>query len=325
MERFIQGFAGYSCPLGLSIASNPHRIQGYMRGLSPTRGQVVYFFRQVAGHPVVKQRKVLSQNAQTTTGTGWRPYAPPPTTRSDGSVAEKKETRKEDYVLPGAAPYIMEKQNDLWGLLSSFKEAWEQGRNLPHSAVPPPKFSDERFRTIRILAHQPKTLHHYYFISGMQQVSWGPPIIVALVANSFPFPATYWAQKRSLFSFGKQETEAEKAKSAPQQKKKRQLLSWRVGFHGGRKKLQGPGPADPGYKRGDLGKQPITGGTVFLLRAEVLTKKDKRSKMNLLFVAISTLIAQNRVTAATSSSKRHFFHPTRIFRAKLCELGISGV
>ena len=75
MERFIQLFADF-----LSLVYHCFDrivIHGYLSGLSRPE-QVVYFFRQVLGIPVVS-KEILSQRT-TTTGTGSR--RTPATTRS---------------------------------------------------------------------------------------------------------------------------------------------------------------------------------------------------------------------------------------------------
>jgi hypothetical protein len=101
MERFIQSFADllafvYHC-------FDRIVIHGYLSGLSRPE-QVVYFFRQVLGMPVVS-KEILSQ--RTNDYRGWvEGYA-----RNHKIPMEwaEKGTRKEDYVLP--ALRRMEKQN----------------------------------------------------------------------------------------------------------------------------------------------------------------------------------------------------------------------
>src|SRR5580692_10097190 len=103
--------------------------------------QVVYFFRQVLGIPVVS-KEVLSQ--RTNDYRSWvEAYA-----RNQGIAMEwaEKGVRKEDYVLP--ALRRMEKRN-VYGVYSIFK-SMEQGRTFRISV---PKFPTED-PNYRILAHQ---------------------------------------------------------------------------------------------------------------------------------------------------------------------------
>ena len=90
MERFIQLFADF-----LSLVNHCFDrivIHGYLSGLSRPE-QVVYFFRQVLGIPVVS-KEIFSQRTN-----DYR----------DWVEAAEKGTRKEDYVLP--ALRRMEKKN----------------------------------------------------------------------------------------------------------------------------------------------------------------------------------------------------------------------
>ena len=115
-------------------------INGYLSGLSRPE-QVVYFFRQVLGIPVVS-KEVLSQ--RTNDYRSWvEAYA-----RNQGVAMEwaEKGVRKEDYVLP--ALRRMEKRN-VYGVYSIFK-SMEQGRTFRISV---PKFPTED-PNYRILANQ---------------------------------------------------------------------------------------------------------------------------------------------------------------------------
>ena len=97
-------------------------INGYLNGLSRPE-QVVYFFRQVLGIPVVS-KEILSQ--RTNDYRGWvDAYA-----RNHKIPVEwaGKGVRKEDYVLP--ALHRMEKKN-AYGVYLIFKEHGA-GPDLPH-------------------------------------------------------------------------------------------------------------------------------------------------------------------------------------------------
>ena len=155
-------------------------INGYLSGLSRPE-QVVYFFRQVLGIPVVS-KEVLSQ--RTNDYRNWvEAYA-----RNHGIAMEwaEKGVRKEDYVLP--ALRRMEKRN-VYGVYSIFK-SMEQGRT---SRISVPKFPTED-PDYRILAHQQSRFTHYYFY--IRDEVLGP--IVVRMASFFPFHATYWLNGHSF-------------------------------------------------------------------------------------------------------------------------------
>jgi hypothetical protein len=178
MERFIHLFADF-----LSLVYHCFDrivIHGYRSGLSRPE-QVVYFFRQVLGIPVVS-KEVLSQ--RTNDYRDWvEAYA-----RNHKIPIEwaEKGIRKEDYVLP--ALRRMEKKN-AYGVYLIFK-SMEQGRTF--------RISVPRFPTKdpnhRILAHQRSRFTHYYFY--IRDAVLGP--IIVRVASFFPFPATYWLNGHSF-------------------------------------------------------------------------------------------------------------------------------
>ena len=178
MERFIQLFADL-----LSLVYHCFDrivIQGYLSGLSRPE-QVVYFFRQVLGIPVVS-KEILSQ--RTNDYRDWvEAYA-----RNHKIPIEwaEKGTRKEDYVLP--ALRRMEKKN-AYGVYFIFK-SMEQGRTFRISL---PKFPTKD-PNHRILAHQRSRFTHYYFY--IRDAVLGP--IIVRVASFFPFPATYWLNGHSF-------------------------------------------------------------------------------------------------------------------------------
>jgi hypothetical protein len=178
MERFIQLFADF-----LSLVYHCFDrivIHGYLSGLSRPE-QVVYFFRQVLGIPVVS-KEVLSQ--RTNDYRDWvEAYA-----RNHKIPIEwaEKGTRKEDYVLP--ALRRMEKKN-AYGVYFIFK-SMEQGRTFRISV---PKFPTKD-PNHRILAHQRSRFTHYYFY--IRDAVLGP--IIVRVASFFPFHATYWLNGHSF-------------------------------------------------------------------------------------------------------------------------------
>src|SRR6516164_6108741 len=155
-------------------------IHGYLSGLSRPE-QVVYFFRQVLGVPVVS-KEILSQ--RTDDYRGWvEAFA-----RNHKIPMEwaEKGTRKEDYVLP--ALRRMEKKN-AYGVYFIFK-SMEQGRTF---RITVPKYPTQD-PNHRILAHQRSRFTHYYFY--IRDEVLGP--IVIRVASFFPFHATYWLNGHSF-------------------------------------------------------------------------------------------------------------------------------
>src|ERR1700730_746389 len=178
MERFIQLFADF-----LALVYHCFDrivIHGYLSGLSRPE-QVVYFFRQVLGIPVVS-KEILSQ--RTNDYRDWvEAYA-----RNHKIPIEwaEKGTRKEDYVLP--ALRRMEKKN-AYGVYLIFK-SMEQGRTFRISV---PKFPTQD-PNHRILAHQRSRFTHYYFY--IRDAVLGP--IIVRVASFFPFHATYWLNGHSF-------------------------------------------------------------------------------------------------------------------------------
>jgi hypothetical protein len=155
-------------------------IHGYLSGLSRPE-QVVYFFRQVLGIPVVS-KEVLRQ--RTDDYRSWvEAYA-----RNHKLAMEwaEKGVRKEDRVLP--ALRRMEKKN-AFGVYFIFK-SMEQGRTF-RIGVPKYPTQDPNYR---ILAHQRNRFTHYYFY--IRDEVLGP--IIVRVASFFPFHATYWLNGHSF-------------------------------------------------------------------------------------------------------------------------------
>ena len=155
-------------------------INGYLSGLSRPE-QVVFFFREVLGLPVV-DKEVLSR--RTNDYRSWvEAYA-----RNHKIPMEwgGKGVRKEDYVLP--ALRRMEKKR-AHGVYFIFK-SMEQGRTFRIS-VPKYPTQDPNYR---ILAHQQSRFTHYYFY--IRDEVLGP--IIVRVASFFPFHATYWLNGHSF-------------------------------------------------------------------------------------------------------------------------------
>ena len=155
-------------------------IHGYRSGLSRPE-QVVYFFRQVLGIPVLS-KEVLSQ--RTNDYRNWvEAYA-----RNHHTPIEWAQTgvRKEDYVLPGLRRMV---RQEAYGVYFIFK-SMEQG---PTFRISLPKYPTQD-PNHRILAHQRCRFTHYYFYIRDQVL--GP--IVMWVASFFPFQTTYYLNAHSF-------------------------------------------------------------------------------------------------------------------------------
>lgn len=155
-------------------------INGYLSGLSRPE-QVVYFFRDVLGVPVI-EKAVLSK--RTEVYRGWmEAYAA--NHKLPIEWAEKG-VRKEDYVQPHLRRMV--KQN-AYGVYFIFK-SMEQGSTFRISI---PKFPTQD-PNHRILARQRSRFTHYYFY--VRDEVLGP--IVIRVASFFPFQTTYYLNGHSF-------------------------------------------------------------------------------------------------------------------------------
>ena len=155
-------------------------IHGYLSGLSRPE-QVVYFFREVLGIPVL-DKEVLSR--RTNDYQRWvEAYA-----RNHNIPIEwaDKGVRKEDHVLPALR---RREKGNLCGVYFIFK-SMEQGRTF-RITVPKYPTQDPNYR---ILAHQRSRFTHYYFY--VRDEVLGP--IIVRVASFFPFHATYWLNGHSF-------------------------------------------------------------------------------------------------------------------------------
>ena len=155
-------------------------IHGYLSGLSRPE-QVVYFFRDVIGVPVV-DKAVLSK--RTGEYRGWvEAFA-----RNHHTPMEwaQKGVRKEDYVRPWLRR--MERA-DQYGVYFIF-QSMEQGPTFRCSV---PKFPTKD-PNHRILAPQRSRFTHYYFY--LRDKTLGP--MVMRVASFFPFQATYYLNGHSF-------------------------------------------------------------------------------------------------------------------------------
>src|SRR6266851_4728289 len=157
-------------------------IHGYLSGLSRPE-QVVFFFRQVVGAPVVS-KELLSQRT-----TDYQNWVEAFARNHDIPIQwAEKGVRKEDFVRPWLRRMV---KKGTYGVYFIFK-SMEQG---PTFRVTVPKFPthDPHYR---ILAPQRSRFTHYYFY--VRDAVLGP--IVIRVASFFPFQATYFLNGHSFIA-----------------------------------------------------------------------------------------------------------------------------
>ncbi len=155
-------------------------IYGYLSGLSRPE-QVVHFFRQVVGVPVVG-KEILSQ--RTADYQNWvEAFA-----RNHRLPIEwaEKGVRKEDHVPPWQRRMA---RDDAYGVYFIFK-SMEQG---PSFRISVPKYATKD-PNYRILARQRSRFTHYYFY--LRDETLGP--MVMRVASFFPFQTTYYLNGHSF-------------------------------------------------------------------------------------------------------------------------------
>jgi hypothetical protein len=155
-------------------------IHGYLSALSRPE-QVVHFFRQIVGVPVVS-KEILSQ--RTADYQGWvEAFA-----RNHHTPIEwaEKGVRKEDHVRP----WLRRMANkNAYGVYFIFK-SMEQG---PSFRISVPKYPTKDPHH-RILARQRSRFTHYYFY--IRDEVLGP--MVMRVASFFPFQTTYYLNGHSF-------------------------------------------------------------------------------------------------------------------------------
>jgi hypothetical protein len=155
-------------------------INGYLSGLSRP-GQVVHFFQQVVGEPVIG-KEVLSR--RTNQYQGWvEAFA-----RNHEVAIEWAEpkVRKEDYVRPALRRMERAQRHGVYFILKSM----EQGQTF-RSTVPRFPTADPNYR---ILARQRSRFTHYYFYIRDQVLG----SMVMRVASFFPFQTTYYLNGHSF-------------------------------------------------------------------------------------------------------------------------------
>jgi hypothetical protein len=155
-------------------------INGYLSGLSRPE-QVVYFFRDVVGVPVI-DKAVLSQRTEV-----YRNWVEAYAGNHQLPIEwAEKGVRKEDYVLPHLRRMV---RKNAYGVYFIFK-SMEQGKTFRSSV---PKFPTQD-PNHRILAYQRSRFTHYYFYVRDQAL--GPMVI--RVASFFPFQTTYYLNGHSF-------------------------------------------------------------------------------------------------------------------------------
>jgi hypothetical protein len=155
-------------------------IHGYLSGLSRPE-QVVYFFREVIGIPVVDKAALSKRTGEYR---GWvEAFA-----RNHHIPMEwaQKGVRKEEYVRPWLRRLERGKQYGVYFIFQSM----EQGPTFRCSM---PKFPSQD-PNHRILRQQRSRFTHYYFY--LRDETLGP--MVMRVASFFPFQATYYLNGHSF-------------------------------------------------------------------------------------------------------------------------------
>jgi hypothetical protein len=155
-------------------------IHGYLSGLSRPE-QVVHFFRQIVGVPVVS-KEILSE--RTTNYQNWvEAFA-----RNHRVPIEwaEKGVRKEDYVLRWLRRMTRTNRYGVYFIFKSMEQGTTFRISVPKYATADPNY--------RILAHQRSRFTHYYFY--IRDEVLGP--MVMRVASFFPFQATYYLNGHSF-------------------------------------------------------------------------------------------------------------------------------
>src|ERR1700731_3427118 len=155
-------------------------IHGYLSALSRPE-QVVHFFRQVLGVPVVS-KEILSQRTA-----DYQNWVEAFARNHHTPIAwAEKGVRKEDHVLPWQRRMA---KNNACGVYFIFK-SMEQG---PTFRVTVPKYPTKD-PNYRILARQRSRFTHYYFY--IRDETLGP--MVMRVASFLPFQTTYYLNGHSF-------------------------------------------------------------------------------------------------------------------------------
>jgi hypothetical protein len=155
-------------------------INGYLRGLSRP-DQVVYFFRDVVGVPVIS-KEVLSR--RTNDYQHWvEAFA------GNHSIPIEwagKHVRKEDYVRPALRRMEQRQQYGVYYILKSMEQGFTFRSSAPRHPSADPHY--------RILAGEWHRFTHYYFYLRDERL--GPAVVQ--VASFFPFQTSYYLNGHSF-------------------------------------------------------------------------------------------------------------------------------
>jgi hypothetical protein len=155
-------------------------IYGYLSGLSRPE-QVVHFFHQVVGVPVVS-KEILSQ--RTADYQAWvEAFA-----RNHRLPIEwaEKGVRKEDHVVPWQSRMARQEAYGVYFIFKSLEQGATFRVTVPKYATKDPNY--------RILAHQRSRFTHYYFY--IRDEVLGP--MVMRVASFLPFQTSYYLNGHSF-------------------------------------------------------------------------------------------------------------------------------
>ncbi len=155
-------------------------INGYLSGLSRPEN-VVYFFHQVLGLPVVS-KEVLSRRTN-----DYQSWVEAFARNHDIPIQwAEKGVRKEDHVAPYLRRMVKSNAYGVYFILKSMEVG-------PTFRISLPKYLPED-QNYRIVARQRSRFTHYYFY--VRDEVLGP--IVVCIASFFPFHASYWLNGRSF-------------------------------------------------------------------------------------------------------------------------------
>ena len=155
-------------------------IHGYLSGLSRPE-QVVYFFRDVIGVPVVDKAALSKRTGEyrSWVGTFARNHHIP-------MEWAQKGVRKEDYVRPYLRRMERASQYGVYFIFQSMEQGPTFGCSMPKFPTQDPNH--------RIVRQQRSRFTHYYFY--LRDETLGP--MVMRVASFFPFQATYYLNGHSF-------------------------------------------------------------------------------------------------------------------------------
>ena len=163
-------------------------IHGYLSGLSRPE-QVVFFFRQVVGAPVVS-KELLSQRT-----TDYQNWVEAFARNHDIPIQwAEKGVRKEDFVQPWLRRMVKKGAYGVYFIFKSMEQGPSFRVSVPKYATQEPALAKAGDPNYRILARQRSRFTHYYFY--LRDETLGP--MVMRVASFFPFQTTYYLNGHSF-------------------------------------------------------------------------------------------------------------------------------